>query len=704
MTPLSPDPNRPRRAGGLRRAWARRVAAALLAALVSGPVGAGKEDALPEFYRDWLRQVAEPIITLEEREEFVALSSPEQLDTFIERFWRRRDPIPESPLNEYRENYERLLLEADRKFGGETPRRGRLTERGRIYVALGPPDDILVEPSSADFYPYEIWYYDRLDAPGLPPSLRLMFFKRKGAGEYRLYSPAFDGPRELTPIGRLQASFENPRYRLELERALAGNPRLSMELKEAMVGIAPGFNPLASEEVLFRLRQAPLEREERFGSRLESRIETRYTFKDPFSMRGAAVITHGRDLEYQVDLVVEIPPDALTAREEEERTYLRVDFSGRIEAAQGMVVKSIQDSAAFDFSAAEFESARRFPLRYAARAFLLPGDYVLDLLVRNYTDGSVGHLRQPFTVPAEGGSLSLTPPSFGGLPRTIEGTPGPYQPEPLRCDRLRLQPEADQGFAPGQPLFAFLEIADTDRASSYSLRYELLKGGAVVWTGQDQLGHPQVGPRGSIPVLRPLDSSTLAAGGYQLQIQLRASDGRSVASSGAFEIVESEPPVGTLEAFAPAVESPAQFHLEIAQQHLLAGNLDQARFHAENALAFEPGSTAARLLSAKVQLRAGEIDSAIAALKRLGAEGEPDSEVLATIAYALSRKGDFQASAASYRAAIAASSVSSPTLLNALGDVLRQAGDHEGARQAFEDSLRLDPNQPAVESALAALQ
>jgi Flp pilus assembly protein TadD len=112
---------------------------------------------------------------------------------------------------------------------------------------------------------------------------------------------------------------------------------------------------------------------------------------------------------------------------------------------------------------------------------------------------------------------------------------------------------------------------------------------------------------------------------------------------------------------------------------------------------------AARLLLAKVQLRAGELDGAIEALKKLGAENGADSELLATLGYALSQKGSYQASAEQYRAAIAASPISSPTLLNALGDVLLRAGDTSGAKKAFQDSLQLDPDQPAVRLALAEI-
>ena len=91
-------------------------------------------------YKTWLDQEVAYIITDEERKAFKNLSNDEERDAFIEQFWLRRNPNPDSPENEFREEHYRRIAYANEHFAAGKP--GWKTDRGHIYIAFGPPDSI----------------------------------------------------------------------------------------------------------------------------------------------------------------------------------------------------------------------------------------------------------------------------------------------------------------------------------------------------------------------------------------------------------------------------------------------------------------------------------------------------------------------------------------------------------------------------------
>ena len=89
-------------------------------------------------YKSWLDQDVVWIITDEERKAFKALSNDEERDAFIEQFWLRRNPSPDSPENEFREEHYRRIAYANEHFAAGKP--GWKTDRGRVYIEYGKPD------------------------------------------------------------------------------------------------------------------------------------------------------------------------------------------------------------------------------------------------------------------------------------------------------------------------------------------------------------------------------------------------------------------------------------------------------------------------------------------------------------------------------------------------------------------------------------
>lgn len=102
---------------------------------------------LDKIYQRWVNEDVDYIITPEERAAFKKLQTDEEREEFIEQFWLRRDPDPDTPENEYREEYYRRIAYANEKFTSGIP--GWKTDRGRIYITWGPPDSVESRPAGA---------------------------------------------------------------------------------------------------------------------------------------------------------------------------------------------------------------------------------------------------------------------------------------------------------------------------------------------------------------------------------------------------------------------------------------------------------------------------------------------------------------------------------------------------------------------------
>lgn len=121
-------------------------------------------------FKRWLDEDVRYIITPEERRAFVQMATDEERENFIESFWMRRDPTPDSMENEYKEEHYRRIAYANDRYASGIP--GWKTDRGRIYIAYGPADEIESHPSGGQYqrpydegggftstYPFEIWRY-----------------------------------------------------------------------------------------------------------------------------------------------------------------------------------------------------------------------------------------------------------------------------------------------------------------------------------------------------------------------------------------------------------------------------------------------------------------------------------------------------------------------------------------------------------------
>ncbi|MEX2260963.1 MAG: GWxTD domain-containing protein, partial [Bryobacteraceae bacterium] len=136
-------------------------------------------------YVKWLNEDVAYIITDEERAAFQKLMTKEQREKFIEQFWLRRDPTPGTGENELKEEHYRRIGYANKRFR-TSGRPGWQTDRGRMYIPYGPPDEIESHPSGGGqtVYPFEIWKYRYVE--GIGNNVSFTFVDRTRTGDYRL--------------------------------------------------------------------------------------------------------------------------------------------------------------------------------------------------------------------------------------------------------------------------------------------------------------------------------------------------------------------------------------------------------------------------------------------------------------------------------------------------------------------------------------
>ena len=131
-------------------------------------------------FRKWLNEDVAYIITDEERTAFKRMTTDEEREQFIEQFWLRRDTTPGTPANEAKEEHYRRIAYANQRFAAPN-RAGWATDRGRIYIQWGPPDEIESHPSGrAGSPPFETWRYHQIERIGKNLFITFIDFSRKG--------------------------------------------------------------------------------------------------------------------------------------------------------------------------------------------------------------------------------------------------------------------------------------------------------------------------------------------------------------------------------------------------------------------------------------------------------------------------------------------------------------------------------------------
>lgn len=351
---------------------------------------------LSKKYKKWLEEEVIYLISQKEKDVFKSMRTDEERDGFVKTFWKRRDPTPETPFNEYREEHYRRIEYANKNFF--EGRIGWRTDRGRVYIMFGPPDFMETNPGggrgflfdlsgpTAEF-PSEVWVYRHI--PGLKTRIgrvELTFVNYYNSGGYRLVSnPALANALRNISVQAREVGYEDPTVGIPggKDKDLPVNPLEQLTL------MAELFKPRG--EVLEELeRSARLRKLKGIVDAQESLTELSFASKVSYVM-GNNDLTH-------IPISIEVAAKDLTFEEKEGKYRGRVNFYIELKDKAGTVCKK---SDRLEMSLREETYKRRFTdyYQYKHRVQLKPGEYFLHLVVWDEYSGNVGYIDKRIEVP-----------------------------------------------------------------------------------------------------------------------------------------------------------------------------------------------------------------------------------------------------------------------------------------------------------------
>jgi GWxTD domain-containing protein len=351
-------------------------------------------------YKKWLDEDVRWIITDDERKAFMQLSNDEERDQFIEAFWQRRNPDPDSEDNAFKDEHYRRIEYANEHFAAGKP--GWMTDRGRMYIVYGPPDEIDSHPSGGSYerpieegggetstYPFEDWRYRYLE--GIGQEVIIEFVDTCMCGDYHMTMDRSEKDAlkyvpnaGLTLYEQMGMSSKADRFTGGgLEQLGAGPDSSSLQAKE--------FDRL---EQFMKLQQAPAVK----FKDLEEVVQHKISYNNmPFDVRTDFVkITNDTVL---VPVTVQLKNRDITFNNKDGVEHGVVNIFGRLTTLAGKVAQTFEDTVVADVPPELLPKEVDNSKIYWKAVPLRPGRYRLDVVVKDVNGDRMGTWSRGIIVP-----------------------------------------------------------------------------------------------------------------------------------------------------------------------------------------------------------------------------------------------------------------------------------------------------------------
>jgi GWxTD domain-containing protein len=351
---------------------------------------------LSSTYKKWLKQDVVYIITPEEMAAFKKLSNDEERDQFIENFWLRRDPTPDTPENEYKEEHYRRIAYANEHYGAGLP--GWKTDRGRIYIMWGAADQIESHPTggtwdrpqeqgggSTTTYPYETWRYRYLE--GVGQNIELEFVDPCSCGDYHLTSDPNEKDALLhTPGGATmyeQMGIGNKANRMD--------PFAPNTSPESGIESSKEFDKM---EMMAKVQAPPPVKFKDLEEVVSHKINVNLM---PFEVRTDYVKVTGDTV--LVPFTVQVKNKDITFASKDGIQRGTVNIFGRVTGITGKVAQTFEDTVQVDVPQELLEKTVEHSSLYWKAVPLRPGRYRIDIVVKDVNGDRVGTWSHGIVVP-----------------------------------------------------------------------------------------------------------------------------------------------------------------------------------------------------------------------------------------------------------------------------------------------------------------
>ena len=455
------------------------------------------ETRLPEQYRLWLEEEVVYIITPKERDVFRKLETDKERDIFIEAFWKHRDPTPGTPQNEFKDEHYKRTKYANEYFSRGTPRPGWMTDQGRIHIILGPPRNIEDHSSINGVYPVQIWSYDGDPAYGLPTGFNIIFFKKRGMGEYVLYSPVDDGPDSLIADWGTNLTADV----MDEQAAYRQLANLAPNLAYQTISLIPGERPmsgavsLASARLLGNVFSYPQKKvEDTYAEALlkyKDVIEVDYSANYIASDSSLYVI---KDETGHFMVHYSIEPKKISVSSYGDKFSTNYELDGRISDTNGNTIFQYMKELPLSFSGPEIQDLGAKTLAIQDLFPLVPGTYKFDLLLKNTVSKEFTTFEGTITIPEEGALPAITPLVLG---YRLEKSASPSAEFiPFRINDGQLLTPARKTFTQKENLVIFFQVLGLppELRSAGQLKYDLLRKDAPFLSLIKKIGGYQNAP------------------------------------------------------------------------------------------------------------------------------------------------------------------------------------------------------------------
>jgi len=355
-------------------------------------------------YKKWVDQDVHWIITDQELKAFKSLSNDEERDAFIEAFWQRRNPNPDSPENEFREEHYRRIEYANEHFAAGKP--GWKTDRGHIYIAYGKPDSTDSHPSGGTYdrpmdegggttstYPFEVWHYRYIE--GIGENIDIEFVDTCMCGDYHMTIDRSEKDALLHVPGAGQTLYEqmgmakqSDRFRGGLE-SLGTGPMSSMQQSKQFDRLEQYAKLQAPPVVKFK------------DLELESFMSNHKLMNGPyfpFDVRTDYVKV--TDDTVLVPITLQIKNRDITFNNKDGVDTGEVHIIGRVSTITGKIVQSFEDTVEVEVPAELLTKTLDNKRLYWKSLPLRPGRYRLDIGIKDVNNPDhLGVWAQAINVP-----------------------------------------------------------------------------------------------------------------------------------------------------------------------------------------------------------------------------------------------------------------------------------------------------------------
>ncbi|MFT3743116.1 MAG: GWxTD domain-containing protein [Pyrinomonadaceae bacterium] len=476
-----------------------------------------------KVFKKWLDNDVAYIITDQEKKAFKALQTDEERENFIENFWRRRDPNPDTEENEYREEYYERIAYANQHFASGIP--GWKTDRGRVYIAHGKPDSVEAHPSGGSYdrpswegggststYPFEIWFYRHLE--GIGDGLEIEFVDPTGTGEYRMARNADEKDAlKMVPGAGLTTSEQlglsdkadritgnnsyNQNYqreqdtmfrRLEIMNGLQRPPTVKFSDLQGIAGGDSGV--IDSNPLNFDLRVD-------FFRQSDDRVITAFT--------------------------VQSSNKELTFEEVGGLKQATMNIFGRITAVSGKRSGIFEDSVSATATTDELNEARDRKSVYQKAIALTPGTYKVDVVVRDVKSGNKGIQNLGFVVPRYDEKRLSTSSLI--MASKLRATTDRDIGQSFVIGNAKVIPNLTGSYKQGQEVGLYMQVynAGIDQTTlrpAVDVDYVLSKDGKVLLTQKEDWGGlSDSGQR--LTLARLLPTTLMPLGDYELKVIIK---------------------------------------------------------------------------------------------------------------------------------------------------------------------------------------